>query len=67
MTDDDVHFTITSAGMICLTVVIVALIVCSFGSCVLLDHREGQADRRIRCIELVHDVEKCSSAFEGNK
>jgi hypothetical protein len=67
VTDDDdrVTFTASNTTMVCLTVAFVSLIVCSFGSC--LYHCEGQADRRIRCIELTHDVEACSKSFEGNK
>lgn len=66
--DDDDTVALTAEGnaaVIGLTVVAVVLIVCGFGSC--LYHCEGQADRRLQCIEMVHDVEKCSTAFEGNK
>lgn len=59
--DDDFRVTFTNTAVICLTMVIV----CLFGSC--LYHCESQADRRIRCIELMHDVEACSKSFEGNK
>ncbi len=63
--DDDFHFAANNTTVRCLTAVIIVVIVCSFGAC--LYHCESQADRRIRCVELMHDVEKCSKSFEVNK
>lgn len=65
--DDDDRFYITASATTvrCLTVGIIVLIVCSFGSC--LYHCERQEDRRIRCVELMHDVEPCSKAFGGQR
>lgn len=64
--DEDAPFIgLSNVGAICVTVAFVVLIVVSFGSC--LYHCENQADRKLRCVELTHDLDRCSESFQGTK
>lgn len=68
MTDDDddrLYVRVSNTMARCLTVIAVALIICVFGTG--LYHCDRQATRRLRCVELIHDVEKCSEAFGRDK
>jgi hypothetical protein len=63
--DDKVTFALSRTAVICSTVAFVALVGAGFGSC--LYHCENQAARRLRCVELTRDLDRCSNSFAGAK
>lgn len=70
MTDDDDDedgdvVGLSNIGAICLTIAFVVLLGVSFGSC--LYHCENQADRKLRCIELTHELDRCTESFRGTQ